>query len=71
MNPERWVVYQIRDIKNADGKNAVCGQSEWDEMERMQPGRHILIRQGIASEPEAERLARGTSGDTPVRLSRH
>jgi hypothetical protein len=43
--------------------NAVCEQSEWDEMERARPGYHTLIRAGITNEGEAERLARGTSGD--------
>ena len=36
----------------------------WDAMEASQPGYHTLIRSGIANEAEAEKLARGTSGDT-------
>ena len=44
----------------ADGPNAVCEQSEWEAMERDRPGLHTLIRSGIASEGEAERLARST-----------
>ena len=58
-----WVVYQMKIHGKADGMNAVCEQSEWDAMELAQPGHHTLIRGGITSEGEAERLARGTSGD--------
>jgi hypothetical protein len=43
--------------------NAVCEQAEWDEMEARRPGYHTLVRSGITTEAEAERLARGTSGD--------
>jgi hypothetical protein len=42
---------------------AVCEQSEWEAMELAQPGYRTLIQAGIANEAEAERLARGTSGD--------
>jgi hypothetical protein len=58
-----WVVYRMRDDKKADGRNVVCEQNEWDEMQRRRPGYYTLVRQGIASEAEADRLARGTSGD--------
>ncbi len=60
---ESWVVYKMTIRNQADGMNAICAQSEWDAMERAQPGLHTLIRSGITSEGEAERLARGTSGD--------
>jgi hypothetical protein len=60
---ESWVVY-ARTVKKEEGvRNVVCEQGEWDEMERAKPGAHPLIKEGIASEAEAERLARGTSGD--------
>lgn len=59
-----WVVYQ----KNVAGKvnvgNAICSQREWDAMVLASPGLHVLLQGGIRSEGEAERLARGTSGDT-------
>ncbi len=58
-----WVVYQATVRGQAEGPNVVCGQAEWDELERAQPGYHRLIQAGIAHEGEAERLARGKSGD--------
>ncbi len=66
MKIELWVVYKATLRGNADGMNAVCEQAEWDAMELAKPGQQTLIRGGIASEGEAERLARGTSGD-PVK----
>jgi hypothetical protein len=41
-----------------NGMSAVCEQEEWEAMERAQPGYHTLVLAGIASEGEAERLAR-------------
>jgi hypothetical protein len=58
-----WVVYLMTVHGKEPGVNAVCEQGEWDAMELAHPGRHTLVRSGIASEGEAERLARGTSGD--------
>jgi hypothetical protein len=65
-----WVVYLMAVHGKESGVNAVCEQAEWDAMELAQPGRHTLVRSGIASEAEAERLARGTSGDARVSLPR-
>jgi hypothetical protein len=62
-----WVVYKTNVNKNPEGVNAVCEQSEWDAMELAKPGYHQLIQAGIASEGEAELLARGTSGDPKPR----
>lgn len=67
--PELWVVYQAAVRGQATGPNAVCGQDEWDEMERAHPGQNRLIKSGITSEGEAERLARGTSGDPIPRVA--
>ena len=53
-----WVVYEKTIHGKASGIHAVCEQSEWDEMERAQPGGHVLIKAGITNEGEAERLAR-------------
>jgi hypothetical protein len=66
---ECWVVYKMTLRKNPDGMNAVCEQGEWEKMELDRPGYHTLIQAGIANEGEAERLARGTSGDSARRRS--
>ena len=58
-----WVVYQTPLAGKTDGLKAVCSQAEWDAMEAARPGYHTLLQAGIRSEGEAERLARGTSGD--------
>lgn len=60
---ELWVVYRMPMKGMPDGMNAVCEQDEWDAMELQRPGFNTLIREGITSEGEAERLARGKSGD--------
>ena len=65
-----WIVYQSNIDGKTAGTNAVCEQSEWDAMELAHPGRHVLVRSGISSEAEAERLARGTSGDPTPRTPR-
>jgi hypothetical protein len=62
-----WVVYRMTLHFQHVGM-AVCEQAEWDELERERPGYHTLVKAGIASESEAERLARGTSGDRVIRL---
>ena len=62
-----WVVYEKTIHGKASGIHAVCEQSEWDEMERAQPGGHVLIKAGITNEGEAERHARaGTLARNPV-----
>jgi hypothetical protein len=61
-----WVVYRTT-LRGKQGKsatmNVICEQGEWDAMELAQPGQHTLVQAGITSEGEAERLARGSSGD--------
>jgi L-asparaginase II len=59
---EEWVVYHVLQGKNA-GLRAVCQQSEWETLELRYPGVNERIQAGIVSETEAEKLARGTSGD--------
>jgi hypothetical protein len=64
-----WVVYQMVVGMKTCGINAVCEQNEWEEMQRTYPvGCHTLIQSGITSEGEAEKLARGTSGDRRTTL---
>jgi|GEM_PF-2478174 len=73
MKPQKnvsWVVYQMNMVGKHTGMNAVCEQSEWDAMELARPGYHTLIKSGITDEAEAERLARGTSGDAILRKTR-
>lgn len=67
---ESWVIYQTLNKGVIAGPKSVCGQAEWDEMERIRPGAQPIVRQGIASEGVAERLARGSSGDPVPRGSR-
>ena len=66
---ESWVVYLMTLRHHPDGLRAICEQHEWDQMELMNPGHHRLVQDGIATEREAELLARGTSGDTPKKRS--
>jgi hypothetical protein len=70
MKTEAWVVYLMTVRGKPAGMKAVCEQSEWEEMERAFPGCHVLVKRGIATEVAAELLARGTSGDPPIRLRR-
>jgi hypothetical protein len=55
---ELWVVYRVTAPGVLGGSNAVREQGEWEEMQRQQPGHRTLTRKGIASEAEAERVAR-------------
>ena len=64
MKKPLWVVYEIGAAQKDQGMNVVCEQDEWDALQLVQPGKHKLIRIGITNEGEAERLARGTSGDS-------
>ena len=61
---ESWVVYLMAVRGQATGVRAVCEQGEWEAIERSQPGRHTLLRSGIATEGEAEQSAR--RGDWPA-----
>jgi hypothetical protein len=58
-----WVVYRMTIHGKPSGMDAVCEQSEWEAMERAQPGYHTLIHAGITNEAEAERLARSGTVD--------
>jgi hypothetical protein len=61
--PAGWVVYRSQ-LAGPQGPNAVCERREWDAMELAEPGRQPLIKDGIASEAAAERLARDSPGGT-------
>ena len=58
-----WVVYRMTIHGKPTRMNAVCEQSEWESMERAQPGYHTLILAGITNEGEAETLARNSPVD--------
>ncbi len=64
MKKTLWVVYEMGAAGKDQGINVVCEEGEWDALELAQPGKHKLIRRGITHEAEAEKLARGTSGDS-------
>ena len=64
-NLRSWVVYLMP--VNEGAARAVCEQREWERMEASRPGHYTLVRAGIMNEAEAERLARGTSGDSRPR----
>ena len=59
-----WVVYQA--VGRNGGGRAMCPESEWPTLEA---AGHVLIRAGLTNEGEAERLARGTSGDAKPRAN--
>ncbi len=65
-----WVVYRMTLGAGEVGGNVVSEQREWDALERARPGFHLLVRAGIGTEQEAERLARGTAGDPVPRKVR-
>ena len=68
--PQSWVVYLMTIHKKSEGQMAVCERGEWDAMELERPGYHKLLHAGIASESEAELIARGRSGDPPPRATK-
>jgi hypothetical protein len=57
-----WAVFQTPATARECGRTTVCSQPEWDAIEREWPGRYTLVRGNIASEAEAERVARAASG---------
>jgi hypothetical protein len=64
---QSWVVYQSAIKGEPTGPNAICEQDEWEALENANPGQNRLIQSGLRSEGEAERIARGTSGDSVPR----
>ncbi len=65
-----WVVYRMTLHGNAVAGNVVCEQREWDALEAARPGFHTLLHTGLKTEQEAEKLARGTAGETPPRKTK-
>jgi hypothetical protein len=65
-----WVVYRMTLHGNAVAGNVVCEQREWDALERARPGFHTLLHTGLKTEQEAEKLARGTAGQSVPRVAK-
>lgn len=63
---EKWAVYETLTGPTA-GRRTVCSAGEWKSIQAIEPGKHKVIREGITDESEAEKLARGTSGDIKSR----
>jgi hypothetical protein len=49
------------------GTKSVCSADEWKVIESRELSRTRLVKDGIVNENEAEKLARGTSGDLKAR----
>lgn len=64
--PESWVVYESVDGPRT-GMKSVCEDSEWEAIATSKSVNVKLIKKGIETESEAEKLARGTSGDRKKR----
>src|SRR5690348_9071355 len=60
--PESWAVYEMTFHHKPKGLMAVCAQPVWDALELAHPGYHKLVRAHIATETEAELLARDLGG---------
>jgi hypothetical protein len=63
--PVTWVVYKriLIHLKQQTESFAVCEQSEWEKLEASGTSIYTLIQAGFATETDAEKHARGTSGD--------
>jgi hypothetical protein len=64
--PEFWVVYESVDGPRT-GMKSVCDEDEWESLTAAKTTNVKLIKKGIGSESEAEKLARGNSGDRKPR----
>lgn len=63
---EKWVVYET--VKGPKlGMRSVCTAGEWKSLQTSHPEHNQLVKDGITDETEAEKLARGTSGDPKSR----
>jgi hypothetical protein len=66
-----WAVYEIAAKGKDLATRGVCDQGDWLEIEKTAAGRFTLVRGNITNEGEAERLARGTFGDTKPRIPKN
>ncbi len=63
---QKWVVYETVTGPQA-GMKSVCTTDDWRVVESRDPGKNRIVKAGIDDENEAEKLARGTSGDLKTR----
>ena len=64
-----WAVYLMPVKGSPDGLRGVCLQEEWEALDRAKPGVFTLVQGHMASEGQAEQLARGKSGEKPSRAA--
>ena len=64
---QSWCVYETTLKGRAEATRSVCESGEWEAMSAAKPGLYTLVMAGIATEGEAERMARGKSGDAAPR----
>jgi hypothetical protein len=58
-----WAVYLKPMKAGQEPVRAVCTQAEWEALDRADPGVYTLIQGNLTNEGQAERLARGRSGE--------
>lgn len=63
---QKWVVYKSITGSKA-GTNSVCTADEWKVVQERDPGENVIVQEDIVDESEAEKVARGTSGDLKTR----
>ena len=63
--PVTWVVYKrvLIYLQQETEFLAIRTQAEWEKLDGDGPGIHTLVQGGFATEADAEKFARGTSGD--------
>lgn len=61
-----WGVYETV-IGTHAGMRFVYTEDDWKMVESRDQGKNRIVKGGIVDENEAEKLARGTSGDAKVR----
>ena len=63
---EKWVVYEVL-TGPMTGTKSMCTTSDWTAQQARDPSKGRMIKEDIVLENDAEKLARGTSGDAVAR----
>lgn len=63
---EKWVVYEVL-TGPMTGTKSMCNTSDWTAQQARDPSKARMIKEDIVLENDAEKLARGTSGDAKLR----